>query len=149
MLAALVQFGDLSHDDVTAVTGYRSTSVRTYLGRLLSHGYAIRASTKTFGCTNSGHQALRNADLYGIYPPGGAPMLDHWRKKVTEGEARVLALAARGPIDLASVQTECGYRSTSARTYLGRLVGRRLLVTESGRPTRYRLHRLLRESSTE
>lgn len=115
-----------SRKQLTTLTGYKRSSRDTYLQRLRERGLVElrgdRATAMPAGL------ALLGPDFEPL--PIGAALLEHWRRRLPEGERRVLdVLVAAYPaaVERAAIDEATGYRRSSRDTYLQRLAARRLV----------------------
>ena len=141
VLTAIAQHRDgVTRAQLTLLTGYRETSLRTYLGKLFAKGSLQMAPGGFLGASPEGVALL--GPNFERLPTGGA-LRAYWLEKLPAGETKVLAaVVERYPVGIerAELMAKTGYRETSLRTYLGKLRARRLVQTgghqkERPRPT--------------
>src|ERR1051326_198939 len=115
-----------SRKQLTTLTGYKRSSRDTYLQRLRGRGLVElrgdRATAMPAGL------ALLGPDFEPL--PIGAALLEHWRRRLPEGEGRaldVLVAAYPAGVERAGMDGPTGYRRSSRDTYLQRLAARRLV----------------------
>jgi hypothetical protein len=131
-LAAVAQReGGASTDELVAIVGYRTTSIKTYLGNLRAAAY-VESSKGWHRATESG---MRRAAALPKVPVGKALRV-WWLEsgKLATGESKLLqSLVDEGSVTVSDLVGEAtGLQATSVKTYLGHLRRRRLVV----RPTK-------------
>jgi hypothetical protein len=131
-LAALAQReGGASTDELVAIVGYRTTSIKTYLGNLRAAAY-VESSKGWHRATESG---MRRAAALPRVPVGKALRV-WWLEsgKLATGESKLLqSLVDEASVTISDLFGEAtGLQATSVKTYLGHLRRRRLIV----RPTK-------------
>lgn len=130
ILAALEEHGHRSSDELSALVGYRSTSLRTYLGNLRAAGFVATGSGR-HAATGAGE-----ARVAGHTPlPIGKALFEQWLEILPLGERTILSYMGKAGrenlrvVDLVGDATRL--KSTSVRTYLGSLARRKLIVRPS------------------
>lgn len=125
ILTALIQFGELTSDNLSTIVGYKKSSRDTYLTRLIGRGYVER-SNGILMFTDAGEAALPNAEPL----PTGAELRAHWEQKLPPGEWKILKVAIDqhpSVVGREHISEVTGYKKSSRDTYITRLVARKLL----------------------
>ncbi|HEV8508905.1 MAG TPA: DUF87 domain-containing protein [Gemmatimonadales bacterium] len=120
-----------SRKQLTVLTGYRRSTRDTYLQRLTERGYVTLSGT-TATATDAGLAAL-GPDFEPL--PIGAELLEHWRRRLPEGERKILDIVVAAhpdPVDRDAISEATGYARSSRDTYLQRLGAKRLVELERG-----------------
>jgi hypothetical protein len=115
---------------VALQTGYRKASVRSYVGRLISHGYAAQREG-TVWATDSGKALVPSVKPL----PKGDKLVKHLIATLPAGESKTLqAVYGAHPHEISKEQiaNETKLASHSVRSYVGRLVTRQLVVNKGG-----------------
>lgn len=125
ILAAIVQRGDATNDELTAMLDYRETSLRTYLGNLRAAGYVESEGGR--------HRATQAGETHGSgygQQKTGHDLFLWWTDQLSEGEAKILRLIYNFDTThvAALVGPPTGLKETSVRTYVGHLLRRKLIV---------------------
>lgn len=127
ILIAVAQYPmGAARDQLTVLTGYKSSSRNTYLQRLSSAGY-VEIAGGLVRATDAGIAAL-GSDYEPL--PTGAALQDYWREKLPEGERRILDVLITAYPDVVrreKIDEPTGYKPSSRNTYLQRLRSRRLV----------------------
>ncbi len=130
ILTAVAQYPDgVTHEQIAVLTGYKTTSRRTYLQRLAEKGL-IERTTVGVKATPSGVTAL-GSDFEPL--PMGDELREYWRDKLPLGESRILDVlitAYPAAVEHGELEEQTGYKTTSRRTYLQRLRARQLVTTD-------------------
>lgn len=124
-----------SRKQLTVLTGYRRSTRDTYLQRLAEKGLVQVAGTSALA-TSAGLEVL-GPDFEPL--PIGAELLEHWRRRLPEGERKildVLVAAHPAPVEREAITEATGYARSSRDTYLQRLGAKRLVETERRGPVR-------------
>lgn len=132
LLVAIIQQGVASRAALSILTGYRATSLRTYLGRLKSLGFVFETGGDWYA-TDSGRVEAGPVEPL----PTGEALRRHYIDTLPEGESTTLAalVSERRGWSPGALQLATGYKATSIRTFVGKLVARRL-VERDGRDVR-------------
>lgn len=129
ILIAIAQYPNVTTDTLAVMTGYKATSRRIYLQKLVSDGLAMRDG-KTFVITDAGLAELGTS----WKPlPTGDKLREHWMLNLPEGERKILGVVIDSyprTIAPSALADATGYKATSIRIYSQKLVSRRLLVRE-------------------
>lgn len=133
VLAAVAQARDpgATRAFITAVSGYKATSINTYLTKLRARSFITGDATPTV--TDEGRRALGSFKL-----PMGRALYEHWMSKLKTGEKRLLEVFATAyphPVTREQIKNATGYEATSINTYVSRLRARHLIV-DAGRGAR-------------
>lgn len=118
-----------SRKQLTVLTGYRRSTHHTYLQRLSEKGLVQVAGTSALA-TSAGLAAL-GPDFEPL--PIGAELLEHWRRRLPEGERKILDIVvADYPKAVARdvISEITGYARSSRDTYLQRLGAKRLVEAD-------------------
>lgn len=130
MLNAIARYDEgMTTEHLAIVTGYKQTSRRVYLQKLLAYGH-IRKDGDHYVATEDGISAL--GDSFERLPTG-SELLQYWLQKLPEGEKKVLnAFVSAYPNTLTreDIQNETGYKATSTRVYVQKLLARKILQQE-------------------
>lgn len=125
IMIALAQYGEISRNHLTAVTGYARSTRNTYLSRL---------QTKQFISSQGDNVSLTREGLSALGPyeplPTGRDLQDYHLQRLPEGEAKILrALIPAHPHGLTRdrITDQTGYARSTRNTYLSRLTTRRLV----------------------
>lgn len=134
ILAAVAQHGEegVTREQLGVLTEYKKTSRDTYVKQLKAAGL-ITQDGERLTVTDKGIEAL--GDDYERLPTGSA-LLDHWRKRLPEGERKILDIvvdAYPDDIDRESLGERTNYKKTSRDTYVKKLAARKLVQTGGGR----------------
>lgn len=119
-----------SRRQITALTGYKKSSRDTYISHLIQRGYVEARGADAFA-TEAGI-AMLGPDFEPL--PIGAALLEHWRRRLPEGELRILEAVVAGYPDAVAreaITETTGYKKSSRDTYLSKLKARNLI--EAGR----------------
>ena len=133
MLNAIAQFGDdgVDREQLFVLTGYKSTSIDTYLKRLRGAGHIGRDWPVV--ATPEGIAALGDA----FEPlPRGAELVAFWAERLGEGENKLLRVIIESEpngLTKAEVGALTNYKETSVDTYAKRLRARRIIEKRDGR----------------
>lgn len=133
VLIAVAGYPDARNDDIAAMTGYRSTSVHTYLKNLRAGGF-IESHAGRHSATKPAEELVR-----GEHVMVGSPLLEWWLEegRLARGERFVLKAitSAPGPVRLSDLAAPnvTDLKLTSVHTYVKSLVRRRLVVRNHGR----------------
>ncbi len=133
ILTAVVQHGVATKSQIMLLTGYRPTSIRTYLGNLSQKKY-VELRGDDVKPTLDGETALGPYEKL----PTGEALYHYWREKLSAGESKILDVVWRygsDGISSEAIQSETGYKATSVRTYVGNLAGRKLVTSARGTVT--------------
>lgn len=130
ILNAIAQYEEgMTTEHIAVLTGYKQTSRRVYLQRVMAAGY-VKKQGENYAITETGKDVL--GDNYRPLPTGEA-LREHLMQTLPDGEKKVLlAIMNEGQVDRAYIEMETGYKTTSIRVYLQRLSARKLIVTENG-----------------
>lgn len=134
VLTAIAMYDDgVNRTQLSLLTGYKSSARDTYVGQLAGKGFVVSqagrvlATAEGIAALGSGFERL----------PTGSALLEWWRARLPPGEVKVLdVVVAAYPngIDRATISDHTAYKSSARDTYLGKLAGRRLVVSD-GRGT--------------
>jgi hypothetical protein len=132
LLIAIAQYPNgITTETLAVLTGYKATSRRVYLQRLVSGGFVERDG-KRFRATEAGLRDLGTA----YQPlPVGDKLRGYWMTRLPDGERKLLGVAVDAyprPVTAQSLQEATSYKPTSVRVYSQRLVSRQLLIRERG-----------------
>lgn len=113
---------------IAVLTGYRLTSRKTYLGKLVRAGYVGKYGNE-YSITAAGRAAA--GDLPAA--PVGADLRAHYLETLPEGEAVILEvlLDSGAPLSTAAICEATNYQPTSVKTYVRKLCARELVVRGS------------------
>jgi hypothetical protein len=132
LLIAIAQYPNgVTTETLAVLTGYKATSRRVYLQRLLSSGL-IEKDYGKFLITEVGKTSLGTA--YQPLPVGDA-LRDYWMTRLPDGERKLLGVAVGAyprAVTAQALQEATNYKPTSVRVYSQRLVSRQLLIRERG-----------------
>lgn len=130
ILDAIASAGGRCGDSYIAVTtGYKPTSRKTYLRNLVLRELVL---------VDGGERRLTplgEEETKGVRGPTleGDELLEHYKRTLPEGESFVLdAIAFNPPCTPHEVGVATGYQPTSVKTYVARLVARKLVVRADG-----------------
>jgi predicted transcriptional regulator len=118
-----------SRKQLTVLTGYRRSTRDTYLQRLSEKGLVQIAGTDLLA-TSAGLEAL-GPDFEPL--PIGAELLEHWRRRLPEGERKILDIVVAAhpqPVSRDEISDSTGYARSSRDTYLQRLGAKRLVEAD-------------------
>lgn len=127
ILIAIAQHPNSMRSTLTTLTGYKASSLNTYLQVLKTSGFIF----EDLGFTAT-EQGL--AELGSDYEPlpTGEALREHWLAKLPEGEKRIFRAVMSvypAPIKREVIDQLTGYKASSRNTYLQKLSSRRLVVT--------------------
>lgn len=128
ILTAIAQHDGATTEHIAVLTGYKNTSRREYLRKLISRGYVIKEGD-VYIATQEGILSLGNFTPL----PTGRALVQHYLDTLPEGEKRLfdaMLLQHPSPVDTAILQSETGYKATSTREYLRKLIARKIVVKE-------------------
>jgi hypothetical protein len=113
---------------ISVMTGYKATSRKTYVAKLLQAGM-IRREGEKLKATDEGRAALGPS----FRPlPTGRALREHWLKELPEGEKVCFQTILSNPGCKGElIEQITGYKPTSRKTYVAKLVARQI-VTKSG-----------------
>lgn len=127
VLAAIAQHvGGVTREQLNVLTGYRRSSVNTYLQKLTGQSLAHRDGGRILA-TKEGFAAL-GSDFEPL--PTGLKLQNYWMEKLPEGERKVLeVLLHRYPFAVLRevIEESTGYKRSSVNTYLQKLKARELV----------------------
>jgi len=135
LLLAIAQWGDPTPEVLVLATGYRATSVQTYLGELSSRALITREAGRS-QVTSDGTDVL-TARFGAPFP--GKPMkrtlLERWISDFGDGPAAILrAIAEAGrPVTPGELLERVPYKATSIQTYLVELSRPHVIKRAGGR----------------
>jgi len=145
ILTAAAQFQGVEKEQLTVLTGYKSTSRNEYVKRLIAAGLAEKRSDGKIYATDAGIAAI-GRDYEAL--PTGRALYEWWKPRLSAGELRILSYLvdqAHGrELEKTALTEPTGLKSTSINEYIKRLAARRLVV--SG-PNRIRAAETLFDSS--
>lgn len=128
ILAAVAQYPNgASREQLTVLTGYKSSSRNTYLQRLSQRGYVNSAGSEIVP-TQEGIDAL-GSDYKPL--PEGEELRQYWLNELPEGEAKILSALIEHhptPLERSVISELTGYKDSSRNTYLQRLSSRQLVI---------------------
>ena len=130
LLTAIVQHGTVTRSQLTVLTGYRTSSIKTYLGFLSSKGLIIN-QRDDIQSTIAGQTALGDYERL----PTGSALYTYWINKLPQGERKILeAVYPTGSdgIRMADIEEKTGYKLSSLKTYAGFLTSRKLITNQRG-----------------
>lgn len=137
LLTAIAQYGaaGVTLSQLTAVTDYTKSTIRTYLPRLKE-----RALYQEHGSGKTKRMVVTKAGLTELGPkfkplPRGLELQEYWREHLPEGERRCFDLALRAypkSITSAELVEALDYTDSTIRTYLPKLAKRQIVDLESG-----------------
>lgn len=128
ILTAIAQHDGATTEHIAVLTGYKNTSRREYLRKLASRGY-ITKNGDVYQATQEGILSLGNFTPL----PTGPALVQHYLDTLPEGEKRLfdaILLQHPSPVDAAILQNETGYKATSTREYLRKLIARKIVFKE-------------------
>lgn len=131
ILTAIAQFENgITTDHIAVLTGYKSTSRKTYLQRLMSSGLIEKVNGFYF-VRKEGIEAL-GSDYKPL--PTGHDLTQHYINTLPEGEKRIFqALYETGsPMKRKEIELATNYKATSVKTYLQRLTARKIVESDRG-----------------
>lgn len=130
ILNAIAQYPEgIGNEHIAILTGYKKTSRRTYLQKLTSAGHVVLENGQ-YLATQQGIEALGN-DFEEL--PTGPDLLQYWLTQLPEGEKRILNAIVEASPDALSrdeIAEATDYKKTSVRTYVQKLLARKLLQNE-------------------
>jgi hypothetical protein len=142
-----------SGDELTAITTYKKTSLRTFLGNLRAADFAATRSGRHY-VTSAGLEAAATrrseqgvaASASGWTPLTGPRLLASHLSHLSAGEQKILQYVAECPEPPrpSDIESAVGLKKTSVRKYVGELKRRCLVVRGGGRVA---LAPILREES--
>lgn len=131
LIAVAQHVGGVTREQLTVLSGYKRSSRDTYVQRLRERGL-VEPNGERLVVTVAGMDLL-GTDFSPL--PTGAALLDHWRGRLSTGEAALLdVLVGAYPeaVDRERLSEVTKYQRSSRDTYLQRLRARQL-ITETGR----------------
>ncbi len=132
ILNAIAQFDEgITNEHIAVLTGYKTTSRREYLRKLMVRGYVSR-SGEIFITTEEGKSALGD-DFKPL--PTGADLRAHWLQTLPDGEKRIFSVlvdAYPDGLDKQVIMETTNYKLTSVREYVRKLTARKIVVSEGG-----------------
>lgn len=132
ILSALIQFpAGLNREQLTVLAGFKKSTRDAYIQRLREKGYVDCAYEGNVVATESGRNALPNAQPL----PTGEALQAHWLNKLPDGERRILeVLLAAYPesVDREFVSEQTQFKKSTRDAYLQRMSSK-MVVTEPGR----------------
>jgi hypothetical protein len=126
ILAATIQNGTVSREQLTVLTGYKKSSRDAYILRLKNRGM-LEDSGSELVATQEGIDAMPNVEPL----PTGAELREHWLGTLPVGEAAVLSLVIEAypeAVDRDEITEKTGYKKSSRDAYILRLKAKKLLV---------------------
>lgn len=137
ILIAIRQYqatGGLRRDQLCVITGYKRSSVNTYLQRL-HQKKLVQESAGKFSATQLGIAAL---DKNYQPLPKGRELQQYWLNSLPEGERKIFEVCLKfGGQEVSREQLEksTGYKRSSVNTYLQRLSAREVITSAKGGAT--------------
>lgn len=130
ILNAIAQYPEgITNEHIAILTGYKKTSRRVYLQKLTAGGYVVQQGDN-YVATERGIDSLGDS----FEPlPTGRDLLEYWLQRLPEGEKKILnAFVEHYPENFTRNQLEeaTGYKKTSVRVYVQKLLARKLLKSE-------------------
>jgi len=126
ILNAIAQYSEgITNEHIAILTGYKATSRRVYLQKLVAGGF-VEKQGANYVATGHGIAALGSE--YQELPKGRA-LLEHWLEKLPEGERKILQMVYHhnGELTRQEISDLTGYKSTSVRVYVQKLMARQIL----------------------
>jgi transcription initiation factor IIE alpha subunit len=130
ILTAIAQHENITTEHIAVLTGYKNTSRREYLRKLIARGY-IAKEGEGYSVTDFGLQGL--GDFTPL--PTGSDLLHHYKQTLPDGERKLfeaMLLQHPDPVDRTTLENETGYKATSTREYLRKLIARKIVINEKG-----------------
>lgn len=130
ILAAVVQHGQVTREQLTVLTGYKRSSRDTYLQRLKAAGLIEPAGDGGIGATPAGRQAIPDVEPL----PTGSALRVWWLDRLSGGEREILAVLIRAwprGVTRDAISDQTGYKRSSRDTYLQRLRARQLIEADT------------------
>lgn len=130
ILTALAQYGAMTREHITVVTGYKRSSRDTYIQRICARE-AARATGDSIELTDIGTRILGSWEPL----PTGAALQEHYIRTLPEGEAKILRELCRVYPDVLTrdaLSDLTQYKRSSRDTYLQRLGARKLVDFSAG-----------------
>lgn len=129
ILNAIAQYPEgITNEHIAILTGYKKTSRRVYLQKLTAAGYVIQQNGN-YIATEAGVDSL-GASFEPL--PTGRELLEHWLQKLPEGEKKILSafVEVENNLTRKDIEELTGYKKTSVRVYVQKLLARKLLKSE-------------------
>ncbi len=127
ILNAIAQYPEgVTTDQLQVLTGYKSTSRKTYVQKLRAAGL-IDERNGYIVATDEGIKALGSS--FAALPTGQA-LYEYWKGRLPEGERRIFEViyaAHPDSVTNEAIESATGYASTSRKTYLQKLKGRKIV----------------------
>jgi hypothetical protein len=120
-----------SSKQLTVLTGYKKSSRDTYLQKLAAGGLIMKDGP--LSTATAAGLAVLGPDFEPL--PIGAELLEHWRRRLPEGERKILEVVVEAfprPIDRETISETTGYKKSSRDTYLQKLASRKLVELGRG-----------------
>lgn len=130
ILTAIAQYEEATTKHIAVLTGYKATSRREYLRKLVAAGY-VRKVGESYLATQAGLDAL--GDFTPL--PTGRALLEHLMQTLPEGEKKLFSAIVGeypNPVTKEWLQTETNYRATSVREYARKLIARKIVEMANG-----------------
>jgi Helicase HerA, central domain len=130
LLRSIVQFGRVTRDQLTLLSGYTQSSRDTYLKQLSSQGLVIYPNRGEVEATETGREAAGEVEM----PPTGEALIDWWLQRLPSGHAKVFeaVVSERGAaVSRARITELTGYTQSSRDTYIKKLKTRKLITLPS------------------
>lgn len=133
ILNAIAQYPEgITNEHIAILTGYKKTSRRVYLQKLTAGGFVVQQGDN-YVVTEVGTEALGS----NFEPlPTGPELLQHWLVKLPEGEKKILTAfldsmqVGENALTRQEIAEATGYKKTSVRVYVQKLLARKLLKAE-------------------
>lgn len=130
LLRSIVQFGRVTRDQLTLLSGYTQSSRDTYLKVLSSSGLVVYPNRGEVEATNAGRDAAGEVEAL----PTGKDLIDWWLARLPSGHARVFQAVVSEdgqPISRQRITELTGYTQSSRDTYIKKLKTRKLIIIPS------------------
>lgn len=126
ILTAIAQYDGATTEHVAILTGYKATSRREYLRKLMAAGY-VHKEGETYFATDAGFKTLGD-DFMPL--PTGSALREHLLDTLPEGERKLFyAIITAYPDSVTRdfLQEATGYKTTSVREYVRKLAARKII----------------------
>jgi DNA-binding MarR family transcriptional regulator len=127
ILRALIQFPDgLRREQLTVLTGYKTSTRNAYIARLTQKGFVQTNLTYVYA-TDAGRAAMPNAEPL----PTGEALREFWYRELPDGECSVLKQLVElypDKVEREVVTDLTGYKTSTRNAYLARLRAKQLVV---------------------
>lgn len=119
VLQCVAQFGSRTRKQIRIITGYKKSSVDTYIRNLVSYGYVV--ANDSIEITEAGLQACQDAEQL----PSGRDLIEYWKNTLSGGERELfIGIVSVYPNDVHrdQIPSEVQYAPSSVDTYLRKLI---------------------------